>query len=138
MNGLTLIMATMDDTVFTARDLAYLCGLVATVTSIIISNRSATKASDKRIGELSKSTDKKLDELTKKQDKYNNLQWRMAKIESSTASAHHRIDDNERRINERLDKQGDDIKEVNGQLLTKLDKLIEQNNEHVEKYHMKG
>lgn len=36
---------------------------------------------------------KKIESLEKKQDKYNNMQERMIKVEQSTKSSHHRIDD---------------------------------------------
>ena len=35
----------------------------------------------------------KIEHLKEKQDKHNNLMERLAKVESSTASAHHRLDD---------------------------------------------
>ena len=46
-------------------------------------------ASAKTFGRL----EEKVNELGKKQDKHNGLIERMVKVESSTASAHHRLDD---------------------------------------------
>lgn len=42
----------------------------------------------------------KIDKLTEKQEKYNNLQERIALVEASTKSAHHRLDslENNRKI----------------------------------------
>lgn len=40
----------------------------------------------------------RLEQLEKKQDKHNGLMERMAVVEQSTKSAHHRIDDVEERI----------------------------------------
>lgn len=37
--------------------------------------------------------EKNIDRLERKQDKYNNLQERMASVESSSKSAHHRMDE---------------------------------------------
>lgn len=41
----------------------------------------------------------RLDSLESKQDKYNHMQERLAKNEASSASAHHRIDTLESRVN---------------------------------------
>lgn len=43
----------------------------------------------------------KIDKLTEKQEKYNNLQERIALVEASTKSAHHRLDSLENNIENR-------------------------------------
>lgn len=45
----------------------------------------------------------KVEELGKKQDKHNGLIERMVKVESSSASAHHRLDETNHRIDEMED-----------------------------------
>ena len=64
------------------------CSLIGTLVGSLAGIMTANKLTVYRI-----------EQLEKKVEKHNNLVERMAKVEESTKSAHHRIDDLEREVN---------------------------------------
>lgn len=65
-----------------------LAGGLPTLLAVILSNRSH----DKVVDEQNKFTNERISELARNVEKHNNLVERMAIVEQSTKSAHHRID----------------------------------------------
>ncbi len=79
------------------------CGFVLTIGTTIFTigkvMGSFTASIAAQVASLRELVMFRLDRLETKQDKYNHLQERFAKTESSTASAHKRIDTLEQRLN---------------------------------------
>lgn len=79
------------------------CGFVLTIATTIFTigkvMGSFTASITAQVASLRELVMFRLDRLETKQDKYNHLQERFAKTESSTASAHKRIDTLEQRLN---------------------------------------
>lgn len=68
--------------------LTAVAGGVPAVIAVVLSNRSH----DKVIDEKMKNTNERIAELSARVEKHNNLIERMAIVEQSTKSAHHRLD----------------------------------------------
>ena len=68
--------------------LTAIAGGVPAVVAVVLSNRSH----DKVIDEKMKNTNERIAELSARVEKHNNLIERMAIVEQSTKSAHHRLD----------------------------------------------
>lgn len=66
-----------------------IAGGIPAVIAVVLSNRSHDKVIDERM----KHTDERITELSTRVNKHNNLIERMVKVEESTKSAHHRLDD---------------------------------------------
>ena len=68
--------------------LTAVAGGIPAVVAVVLSNRSH----DKVIDEKMKNTNERIAELSARVEKHNNLIERMAIVEQSTKSAHHRLD----------------------------------------------
>lgn len=68
--------------------LSAVAGGIPAVVAVVLSNRSH----DKVIDEKMKNTNERITELSARVEKHNNLIERMAIVEQSTKSAHHRLD----------------------------------------------
>lgn len=66
-----------------------IAGGIPAVIAVVLSNRSHDKVIDERM----KNTNDRISELSARVEKHNNLIERMAIVEQSTKSAHHRLDD---------------------------------------------
>ena len=68
--------------------LTAVAGGIPAVIAVVLSNRSHDKVIDEKL----KNTNERIAELSARVEKHNNLIERMAIVEQSTKSAHHRID----------------------------------------------
>lgn len=100
---------------FNITDVITIGSVIVGMATVVITNKITVKF-----------LNEKIDRLEKKQDKHNGLIERMVKAEQSTSSAHHRLDENET-----------EKKNLADNISKKLDNILKQLSDHVEKFHLR-